>query len=137
MKKTGKTTAQIKPIYRCFLPDLTGFEKLILHSSRNGERGIRTLGTISGTHDFQSCTFDHSDISPKKWSTFSIKDSMLRTYNLYGKRGIRTPGTFTSTTVFETARFSHSRIFPIKCKNPKYKKMRLGGFELPTFRSAI
>ena len=30
-----------------------------------GERGIRTLGTISGTHDFQSCTFGHSVISPK------------------------------------------------------------------------
>src|SRR5262245_45702998 len=29
-----------------------------------GEGGIRTLGTVSGTHDFQSCTFDHSVTSP-------------------------------------------------------------------------
>ena len=31
---------------------------------RSGERGIRTLGTLAGTHDFQSCTFGHSVISP-------------------------------------------------------------------------
>ena len=30
----------------------------------SGERGIRTLGTLAGTHDFQSCTFGHSVISP-------------------------------------------------------------------------
>src|SRR5262245_18446559 len=30
----------------------------------SGERGIRTLGTVTRTHDFQSCTFDHSVISP-------------------------------------------------------------------------
>lgn len=65
-EKTGNTTAQEELIYRCFLPDLTGFEKLSLHRSRYGERGIRTLGTLPGTHDFQSCTFDHSDISPKR-----------------------------------------------------------------------
>jgi hypothetical protein len=29
-----------------------------------GEGGIRTLGTVSRTHDFQSCTFDHSVTSP-------------------------------------------------------------------------
>ncbi len=30
----------------------------------SGEKGIRTLGTLAGTHDFQSCTFGHSVISP-------------------------------------------------------------------------
>ena len=30
----------------------------------NGEGGIRTRGTVSSTHDFQSCTFDHSVTSP-------------------------------------------------------------------------
>ena len=30
-----------------------------------GERGIRTLGTLSRTHAFQACSFDHSDISPQ------------------------------------------------------------------------
>ena len=29
-----------------------------------GERGIRTLGRVTPTHDFQSCPFDHSGISP-------------------------------------------------------------------------
>ena len=29
-----------------------------------GERGIRTLGTVSRTHAFQACTFNHSVISP-------------------------------------------------------------------------
>ena len=30
----------------------------------SGERGIRTLGTLASSHDFQSCTFGHSVISP-------------------------------------------------------------------------
>ncbi|MDK2943270.1 MAG: hypothetical protein PWP56_2783 [Acetobacterium sp.] len=30
-----------------------------------GERGIRTLGTLTRTHAFQACSFDHSDISPQ------------------------------------------------------------------------
>jgi hypothetical protein len=29
-----------------------------------GEGGIRTRGTLAGTHDFQSCTFGHSVTSP-------------------------------------------------------------------------
>ncbi len=29
-----------------------------------GERGIRTLGELAPTHDFQSCAFDHSATSP-------------------------------------------------------------------------
>ncbi len=32
--------------------------------SNGGERGIRTPGTFYRTHDFQSCTFSHSVISP-------------------------------------------------------------------------
>ena len=30
----------------------------------SGEGGIRTRGTVSGTHDFQSCTFNHSVTPP-------------------------------------------------------------------------
>src|SRR6185436_8178722 len=30
----------------------------------SGEGGIRTLGTLADTHDFQSCTFGHSVTSP-------------------------------------------------------------------------
>ena len=36
---------------------------------RFGERGIRTLGTLTDTHDFQSCTLGRSVISPER--TFS------------------------------------------------------------------
>ncbi len=31
---------------------------------KSGERGIRTLGTVTRTHDFESSPFDHSGISP-------------------------------------------------------------------------
>ena len=31
-----------------------------------GEGGIRTLGVLAHTHDFQSCTFGHSVTSPSK-----------------------------------------------------------------------
>ena len=34
--------------------------------SDGGERGIRTLGTVARTRDFQSRTFGHSVISPQK-----------------------------------------------------------------------
>ena len=34
-----------------------------------GEGGIRTLGTLASTHDFQSCTLDHSVTSPETWTT--------------------------------------------------------------------
>ena len=37
-----------------------------------GERGIRTLGTVARTRDFQSRTFGHSVISPKH--KFSAKN---------------------------------------------------------------
>ena len=33
-----------------------------LHSC--GERGIRTLGTVTRTHAFQACSLSHSDTSP-------------------------------------------------------------------------
>ena len=33
-------------------------------SDSSGEGGIRTLGTLADTHDFQSCTFGHSVTSP-------------------------------------------------------------------------
>ena len=31
-----------------------------------GQGGIRTLGTVSSTHTFQACSFDHSDTCPLK-----------------------------------------------------------------------
>ena len=34
-------------------------------AEKNGESGIRTHGEVTPTHDFQSCSLSHSDISPK------------------------------------------------------------------------
>ena len=59
--------------------------------------------TVGGypTHDFQSCTFDHSAISPQKY------------FNLDGgEGGIRTHGDHTATPVFETGPFDHSGTSP-------------------------
>src|SRR5690606_15054711 len=69
-----------------------------LPRSGSGEGGIRTRGTLAGTHDFQSCTFDHSVTSP--W--------------LYhgGESGIRTHGTLAGTPDFESGTFDHSVISP-------------------------
>jgi hypothetical protein len=36
----------------------------LLHELNGGEIGIRTLGTASGSTDFESAAFDHSAISP-------------------------------------------------------------------------
>ena len=40
-------------------------QRLALSPEKSGgETGIRTLGTLTSTHDFQSCPFDRSGISP-------------------------------------------------------------------------
>ena len=59
--------------------------------------------TVGGypTHDFQSCTFDHSVISPQKHCTLNG-----------GEGGIRTHGDHTATPVFETGPFDHSGTSP-------------------------
>ena len=41
------------------------------YMDNGGERGIRTLGTVARTRDFQSRTFGHSVISPQQ--IFSAK----------------------------------------------------------------
>ena len=58
--------------------------------------------TVGGdpTHDFQSCAFDRSAISPQ----------IGRYYG--GEGGIRTPGDREATTVFETAPIDHSGTSP-------------------------
>ena len=41
----------------------------VIESMCGGERGIRTLGTVARTRDFQSRTFGHSVTSPLQiWS---------------------------------------------------------------------
>ena len=44
----------------------TAFAHLL--AKAGGEKGIRTLGTVSRTHAFQACSFNHSDISPFEWN---------------------------------------------------------------------
>lgn len=48
-----------KPADKAISAFSTGFNK------NGGERGIRTLGTVSRTHAFQACTFNHLVISPR------------------------------------------------------------------------
>ena len=76
---------------------LTGMPK-----GRFGERGIRTLGTLTDTHDFQSCTLGRSVISPER--TFSHETTE--------REGFEPSELLSSSTDFESARFDRSRISP-------------------------
>jgi integrase len=42
-----------------------------------GEGGIRTLGTVTRTHDFQSCTFGHSVTSPEARQPRKVRGRLL------------------------------------------------------------
>jgi hypothetical protein len=42
-----------------------------------GERGIRTLETVSRLHTFQACAFDHSAISPSARAAPSRPDKTI------------------------------------------------------------
>jgi hypothetical protein len=95
-----------------------------------GEGGIRTLGTVARTHDFQSCTFGHSVTSPggpegragragpslcqreerEQDSEFTVR--WLRVALVSGESGIRTHGTLTRTPDFESGTFGRSVISP-------------------------
>ena len=71
--------------------------------SNGGERGIRTPGTFYRTHDFQSCTFSLSVISPRNRSVAGKEWRRERDSN---PRGFR-------LTVFKTAAFDRSAISPL------------------------
>ena len=74
----GESGAHATHRYRCFLPDLAGFagsrcpepgapsvRSRVLALAYGGERGIRTPeALLRHLHDFQSCSFGRSDISP-------------------------------------------------------------------------
>ena len=49
---------------------------------RSGERGIRTLGTVSRTHAFQACSFSHSDTSPESNTILSGNSTTVRLFPL-------------------------------------------------------
>src|ERR1700690_390289 len=63
----NRLTANIGWTFMLRLPRQLGNLASGFHSSEEksgGEGGIRTLGTLAGSHDFQSCTFDPSATSP-------------------------------------------------------------------------
>ena len=65
-KKGDKSPASLqRATYRCYLPVLAGLggagSAESVPKRREGDSNPRRLLTL---HDFQSCTFDHSDISP-------------------------------------------------------------------------
>ena len=86
--------------YRCCIPALTGLggvhSQVSAAERRGGDSNPRWLSTI---HDFQSCTFDHSDTSP----------DLPRTE----REGFE-PSVMQSTTPdFESGSFDHSDISPL------------------------
>jgi hypothetical protein len=103
---------------------------LTIFSNFCGEGGIRTLGTVARTHDFQSCTFGHSVTSPgaglaaapgggavlcqreerEQVAEFTVK--WLNVALTGGESGIRTHGTLTGTPDFESGTFGRSVISP-------------------------
>jgi hypothetical protein len=57
-----------------------------------GEGGIRTLGTLASTHDFQSCTFDHSVTSPGPSWTRGLRARYVAEGQVEEKGGVRVKG---------------------------------------------
>jgi hypothetical protein len=80
-----------------------------------GEGGIRTLGTLADTHDFQSCTFGHSVTSPgparARHDARQVDEDRIA-IGLSGESGSRTHGTLADTPDFESGTFGHSVISP-------------------------
>ena len=79
----GPLTALDEAIPELSLPHALPYEVASgggqIEANSSGERGIRTLGTLTGTHDFQSCTFGHSVISPGgKRANRGLGDSRAR-----------------------------------------------------------
>ncbi len=64
-RTVGRIASQAAIDARRHLPGLARQITLQVASGKaGGEKGIRTLGTVSRTHAFQACSFNHSDISP-------------------------------------------------------------------------
>ena len=80
-----------------------------LHLTRyryGGEGGIRTRGTVAGTHAFQACRLSHSRTSPQKYRTpfITVHAETLpdaKTGTSGGEGGIRTRGTLPYTAFRE------------------------------------
>ena len=68
---------------KCHLCDRNGPAKA------GGEKGIRTLGTVSRTHAFQACSFNHSDISPSLESTVYARSETVYRKSLFQNVAVR------------------------------------------------
>jgi hypothetical protein len=100
-----------------------------------GEEGIRTLGTVARTHDFQSCTFDHSVTSPAAGlevheAGVDQEEDMAREALPFscssGESGIRTHGTLTGTPDFESGTFGRSVISPPRTMTAVHRTVNAG-----------
>ena len=116
-----------------------GFDSGLKTSTRvwNGEEGIRTPGTVTRTHDFQSCAFDHSATSPgdsrenhrpaavtpgfdrRVFQPAGLPSGRFQNAAApraagpsSGERGIRTHGTLAGSLDFESSAFDHSASSP-------------------------
>ncbi len=63
---------------------------LCIKRLNGGESGIRTHGTLSGTHAFQACAFNHSAISPENLGFSERKAPVRPPSKAGGEGGIRT-----------------------------------------------
>src|SRR5271170_3104335 len=68
-----------------------------------GEKGIRTLDSVSAIHTFQACLFNHSSISPKKAAKIQFPFQAL---NIFSAFDVVTRSTSSILIFFSIARFS-------------------------------
>ncbi len=61
-------------------------------AKNGGEGGIRTLGTLASTHDFQSCTLDHSVTSPETRPAFHEPRRLVARGQIERKASARVKG---------------------------------------------
>jgi hypothetical protein len=97
-----------------------------------GEGGIRTLGVLAHTHDFQSCTFGHSVTSPIQYPTHCKQW-------FGGEGGIRTRGRLTPTPDFESGTFDLSDTSPTPqlCKERREDISALGASDPTSYPNPV
>src|SRR5207237_3510185 len=74
-----------------------------------GEQGIRTLGTLAGSPDFESGSFGHSDSSPPG----KLMERAPRVKRLAEREGFE-PSVPCGTHDFQSCTFGHSVISPCR-----------------------
>ena len=87
----------------------------------DGERGIRTLDTVSRIHAFQACAFSHSAISPIINSLLQLSPVGDNTLMDFASREKQHVENVSSKTLgaFQACAFRHSATSPLK-RSEKY-----------------